>query len=59
MQLGEAFRHTQFISVGVIRLDCANSPCLPFVLLLLPVSEHPPDGGVWADATETCTSSNL
>lgn len=53
VQLGEAFRHALFISAGVICLDCAYAPCLPFVWLLLPVSEHRPDGCVWAVATET------
>lgn len=53
---GRSFRHALFISVGVIRLSCAYAPCLPFGWLLLPASEHPPNGHVWTDATETCRS---
>ena len=59
MQLGEAFRRALFISVGVICLDCSYAPCLPFVWLVLPVSEHPPDGRVWADTRETRRSCIL
>lgn len=53
---GRSFRHALFISVGVVCLSCVYAPCLPFVWLLLLLSEHPLNGHVWTDATETCRS---
>lgn len=58
MQLGEAFRHALFISVGVICLSCAYAPSPAFVWLLS-VSRHPPMDVSELMHAQTCRSCIL